>query len=94
MKKLIFGMFLLGGTTFGFANTANNTITSASNTAFEKLINVKVINIDSVVYDDNGKCTVKVSYDNGTTSGTITATAATCSQAMATITNMLGQAGL
>lgn len=81
-------MFLLTGTTFGFANTASKTINKINKTELTKLLNVKGATIDSVVYD-GGKCTVKATYNNGTTSGTITVTASTCSQAMATITMML-----
>ncbi|WP_066440866.1 hypothetical protein [Chryseobacterium sp. CCH4-E10] len=94
MKKVIFGMFLLAGTTFGFAN--NTTTTPTVNKASSEKVSVigKTYTIKSVTYDDNGKCTVKASFNNGSSSGTITVTADTCAKAAAAISAMLQLGGL
>lgn len=94
MRKLMFGMFLLAGTTFGFANTTNSSITNK--TSLEKFTNVKGLTIVSVIYDDAGKCTVKATYstNGGKSTGTITVTAETCQKAAQAIAVIFGTVGM
>ncbi|WP_228377102.1 hypothetical protein [Chryseobacterium sp. FH2] len=87
-------MFLFTGT-FIFANNANCSTTALNKISFEKLLKLNGVNIRSISYDDNGKCTVKASYhDTNGNHGTITVTSGTCAQAMANITIILGEGGL
>ncbi|WP_185208414.1 hypothetical protein [Chryseobacterium sp. C3] len=85
MKKVIFGMFLLAGTTFGFANSTESI----------NILDVKgkECKITSIKYSEDGqKCTVTASYNNGNGNyGTITVTASTCAKAAMIITTMLAQ---
>lgn len=98
MKKVIFGMFLLVGTTFGFAN---NTTPTANKTSVENLsvgeklsIDGKTFTIDSITYDENGKCTLTTKFVSSTGStGTITVTADTCAKAAKLLATMFEVAG-
>lgn len=98
MKKLIFGMFLLAGTTFGFANTTTATVNNASLENLSKgdklSIDDKTFTIDSITYDENGKCTLTTKFVSSTGStGTITVTADTCAKAAKLLSAMFEIAG-
>lgn len=90
MKKLLFGAFLIAGTTFAFASTTENI------TDINKVITInngKEYKITTINYSEDGeKCTLSASYNDGNGNyGTITVTAATCTRAAMIISNMLAQ---